>query len=239
MALVADEIDRPADLRRASDPLRLAAREGVAQPKSGIFSLPTEPSNGAHYKRPKLPDAKSAGWLHAISSKDTFARRIALVIAAPNDAAGAQMFRVKSPQDFGAALLFLIIGIAGMYFGRDLAFGDASRMGPGFFPTILSGLIALIGVAVGLKSLAIEGPPIEPTRLRPLLFILVAIVAFGYLIEQVGLAITTAALAVFAAYARDSVNLKETVLLALGLSVFAVGVFAYALGQPLPIWWGN
>ena len=112
-------------------------------------------------------------------------------------------------------------------------------MGPGFFPTILSCVIVAIGAIVGLKSLAIEGPPIEPTKLRPLLFILIAIVAFGYLIEQVGLAITTAALTVFAAYARQDVNLKETAVLAVFLSAFAIGVFAYALGQPLPIWWGS
>lgn len=149
------------------------------------------------------------------------------------------MFRVKSPQDFGAAVLFLIIGIAGIYFGRDLAFGSASRMGPGYFPTILSGIIALIGAVVGLRSLVIEGPPIEPIKLRPILFILVSILAFGYLIEQIGLAITTAGLAIFAAYARSDVNLKETVVLALGLAVFAIAVFAYALGQPLPIWWGS
>ena len=149
------------------------------------------------------------------------------------------MLRVKSPQDFGAAILFLIIGIAGIYFGKDLAFGSASRMGPGFFPTILSGTIALIGGIVGLKSLTIEGPAIEPIRLRPLLVILIAIVAFGYLIEQLGLAITTAGLTIFAAYARHDVNLKETIALAVFLSAFAIGVFAYALGQPLPIWWGS
>jgi hypothetical protein len=149
------------------------------------------------------------------------------------------MFRVKSPQDFGAAILFLAIGIAGVYFGRDLTFGSAARMGPGYFPILLSYIIALIGVIVGLKSLTIEGPPIEPVKLRPLVFILVAVLAFGFLIEQVGLAITAAGLAIFAAYARRDVNLKETVLLAVGLALFAVAVFAYALGQPLPIWWGR
>jgi hypothetical protein len=149
------------------------------------------------------------------------------------------MLRVKSPQDFGAAILFLTIGVAGIYFGRDLTFGTASRMGPGYFPTILSSIIVLIGVIVGLRSVAVEGPPIEPVKLRPLLFILIAILAFGYLIEQIGLAITTAGLAIFAAYARQDVHLKETIVLAVLLSAFAVGVFAYALGQPLPIWWGN
>ena len=98
-------------------------------------------------------------------------------------------------------------------------------MGPGYFPTILSCIIVVIGAIVGLRSLAIEGPPIEPVKLRPLLFILIAILAFGYLIEQIGLAITTAGLAIFAAYARHNVNLKETMLLAVG----SVGVRRWRL----------
>jgi hypothetical protein len=149
------------------------------------------------------------------------------------------MFRVKSPQDFGAAILFLTIGIAGIYFGRELTFGTAAKMGPGYFPTMLSGVIVLIGAIVGLRSLTIEGPPIEPVRLRPVVFILVAVIAFGFLIEQIGLAITTSGLAIFAAYARNDVNLKEALILAAVLAAFAIGVFAYALGQPLPIWWGR
>jgi hypothetical protein len=104
---------------------------------------------------------------------------------------------------------------------------------------LLSCVIVVIGAVVGLKSLAIQGPPIEPSKLRPILFILASILAFGYLIEQIGLAITTAGLAIFAAYARHDVNLKETVVLAVCLSGFAIAVFAYALGQPLPIWWGR
>jgi hypothetical protein len=154
-------------------------------------------------------------------------------------ASGVSMFRVKSPQDFGAAILFLTIGIAGIYFGRELNFGTAAKMGPGYFPTVLSGIIVFIGAIVGLKSLAIEGPAIEPVRLRPVIFILVAVLAFGFLIEQIGLAITTTGLAIFAAYARNDVNLKEALILAVVLAAFAIGVFAYALGQPLPVWWGR
>ena len=55
------------------------------------------------------------------------------------------MLRVKSPQDFGAAVVFLAIGVAGLYFGSDLAFGTSARMGPGYFPVLLSGLIIVIG----------------------------------------------------------------------------------------------
>ena len=50
------------------------------------------------------------------------------------------MVRVKSPQDFGASIIFILIGVAGLYFGSELSFGSAARMGPGYFPMIVSGL---------------------------------------------------------------------------------------------------
>jgi hypothetical protein len=46
-------------------------------------------------------------------------------------------------------------------------------------------------------------------------------------------------LTIGAAYARRDVNLPETLLLAAGLALFTVGIFAYALKQPLPAWWGR
>jgi hypothetical protein len=149
------------------------------------------------------------------------------------------MLRVKSPQDLGAGLMFTLIGVAGIYFGKDLAFGTASRMGPGYFPMLLSGLIIVIGLVVGSKGLTVEGPPIEPVQLRPILFIVAAILIFGYLIESVGLALTAVLLTVFAAYARPEVKLSETVVLGVGLALFTVVVFVYLLGQALPAWWGR
>jgi putative tricarboxylic transport membrane protein len=152
---------------------------------------------------------------------------------------GGGMFRIKSPQDAGAAIVFMAIGLAGVYFGSDLTFGTSARMGPGYFPIILSWIIFAIGVIVGLKGLTVEGPPIEAIQLRPLLVIISAIIAFGYLVERLGLAITAAFLTVLAGYARRDVNLWETFLLAAGLAVFCVVIFVYALSQPFPAWWGR
>ena len=149
------------------------------------------------------------------------------------------MFRVKSPQDLGAGVVFVLIGVAGIVFGQDLAFGSAARMGPGYFPILLSYLIIAIGLVLAVKSLAIEGPRIEPIQFRPLLAILVAILGFGALIDQIGLALSAAALTIVAAHARRDVNRTETLLLAAGLALFTVGVFVYALKQPLPAWWGR
>ncbi|HEY7552360.1 MAG TPA: tripartite tricarboxylate transporter TctB family protein [Hyphomicrobiaceae bacterium] len=149
------------------------------------------------------------------------------------------MLRIKSPQDVGAALVFIVVGLAGAYLGRDLAFGSAASMGPGYFPAILSWIIVAIGVIVGARALAIEGPPIEPVQLRPIAVIVAAILIFGYLVDIVGLAITAGLLTILAAFARRRVNLVETVLLAAGLGIFCVAVFVYGLSQPFPAWWGR
>jgi len=149
------------------------------------------------------------------------------------------MVRVRSPQDFGAGLVFVLIGAAGIVFGQDLAVGSAARMGPGFFPMLLSCLIIAIGLVLSVRGVVLDGPPIERIHVRPLFAILAAILAFGALIDRIGLALTAALLTVGAAYAQRKVNLKETLLLAVGLALFAVGVFVYALSQPLPAWWGR
>jgi hypothetical protein len=149
------------------------------------------------------------------------------------------MFRIKSPQDVGAAVIFMAIGLAGAYFGRDLAFGTTARMGPGYFPVVLSWTIFAIGVVVGFKGLTIEGPRIEPIQLRPILVIVSAILIFGSLVEQAGLAITAALLTVLAGYARRDTSLLETLLLAAGLALFSVVLFVYGLSQPFSAWWGR
>jgi hypothetical protein len=149
------------------------------------------------------------------------------------------MVRVRSPQDFGAGLVFVLIGAAGIVFGQDLAVGSAARMGPGFFPMLLSCLIIAIGLVLSVRGVVIDGPPIERIHIRPLFAILAAILAFGALIDRIGLALTAALLTIGAAYAQRKVNLKETLLLAVGLALFTVAVFVYALSQPLPAWWGR
>jgi hypothetical protein len=116
--------------------------------------------------------------------------------------------------------------------------GTAGRMGPGYFPRLLSWLIIAIGLFIGLKSFAVDGPRIEVPQLRPIFFCLASIMIFGYMMKYIGLFITAIVLVVIAAYARRDVNLIETLVFGVLLSLGTIGVFVYALGQPLPAWWG-
>lgn len=147
------------------------------------------------------------------------------------------MLKVRSPQDLGAGVLFLLIGAAGLYFGRDLQFGTSRSMGPGYFPTIISWLVMIIGIVVAGRSLVLDGPPIERIRIRPILMLMLAIAVFGFLIAQIGVVITAALMIVVAAYARPDVKLVETLVFAAAVTLVVVLLFVYGLGQPMPLWW--
>lgn len=149
------------------------------------------------------------------------------------------MLRIKSPQDFGAGLVFIAIGVAGIYFGRELTYGSSARMGPGYFPTILSYVIIFIGLIIGGRGLATDGPSVERIPLRPITFVILAILAFGFLVERIGLALTAIAVTFIASAAREKFNLKETATLGVVLALLCVGVFIYGLSQPMPAWWGR
>ena len=148
------------------------------------------------------------------------------------------MLRVKSPQDFGSAIVIMLIGAAGVYFGSELTMGTAGRMGPGYFPRLLSWLIIAVGLFIGLKSLITDGPPVQAPVWRPMLFVLASIIIFGYMMSYVGLFLTAIVLVIVAAYARPKVNLLETVIFGVGMSLGTILIFVYGLGQPLPAWWG-
>ena len=62
---------------------------------------------------------------------------------------------LRKNKDFWAGMMLIGIGAAAMLIAREYRFGSALRMGPGFFPVILGGILIVFGVCimgVGLKS---------------------------------------------------------------------------------------
>jgi hypothetical protein len=92
--------------------------------------------------------------------------------------------RIKSPQDLGAAIILIAIGLGGLWFGRDYDIGSVSRMGPGYMPVLLSIGLLTFGAAIGLRAVTVDGPPIATGRWYPSVMILVAVLMFAVLIER-------------------------------------------------------
>jgi len=51
-------------------------------------------------------------------------------------------------KDVWAGLMLIAIGAAAIFVARNYPFGTALRMGPGFFPVVLGGLLIAFGLAV-------------------------------------------------------------------------------------------
>jgi hypothetical protein len=144
--------------------------------------------------------------------------------------------RIRSPRDFWAGLLF--VGIAAMFIAlaSQYRFGDAHRMGPGYFPIMVGALLAVLGAVVAGRGLAFDGPPLPRFNPRPLLVTLLAVVLFGLALERLGLAAAIALLVLVSAFADRDVRLLPSAVLAVLLIAFSVATFVWLLGLPLPVW---
>ena len=60
---------------------------------------------------------------------------------------------IKNKKDFWAGIFFIAFGAGAAAVAQENALGTLSRMGPGFFPTALGVILALLGmVAVSLMT---------------------------------------------------------------------------------------
>ena len=145
------------------------------------------------------------------------------------------MSRIKSPQDLGASVMLLLFGVAGLWFGREYSAGISSHMGPGYMPRALSWGLIVFGIIVGLRSVRLRGPAIEPIVWRANILILVAIICFALLIRSTGLAAATFVVTALSAFASKEFRWKETIVFGVLLAVLCVLVFVYALRQSIPV----
>ena len=144
--------------------------------------------------------------------------------------------RVKSPKDFWAGLMFIAVGLFFLIGARNYELGSAARMGPAYFPTMVGGLLAMIGVVVFFQSLVVKGGKVAAFPIRLILFMTVALLLFGYLLKPLGLVAALTLLVVVSAFAGHEFKLKEVLVLAFALIVLSVLVFVKGLGQPFPLW---
>ncbi len=138
----------------------------------------------------------------------------------------------RNNRDFWAGVMLIGTGALSVIVARSYSFGTSLRMGPGYFPSVLGGALVLFGlylVAAGLKrNEKIEGS----WSLRALIVLPASLVAFGLLMEHAGFIPALMVLIVGSAAAGTEFRLVEALLLATGLTAFAVALFIYGLGLP-------
>lgn len=147
------------------------------------------------------------------------------------------MHRHRSLRDILSGLVFIGIGLAFGIAASGYEIGTALRMGPGYFPIVLASALALLGAGIVAKGVLSTTPeaPIGSVPWRGAVLLLGAVVFFGATLRGLGLA-PSLFLTVFAsALASRRNTLASAALLALGLTLFCIVIFTYALGVPLPL----
>jgi hypothetical protein len=140
-------------------------------------------------------------------------------------------------KDFLAGVLMICIGCIAFYMGLNYPFGSSLRMGPGYFPRVLAGILVAFGIYVALRGLR-TGEKVQGIwGWKPLALITLALVAFGWLMERLGLIPSLVVLLVVAAFAGHEFKIKEVAILTTVMILFAYGVFIYGLGLPYRLFW--
>jgi hypothetical protein len=145
-------------------------------------------------------------------------------------------------RDLASGAIYLACGVAALLIARGYGMGTALRMGPGYFPSVLAGLLALIGLASlvrGLRPTTEERPRFA---WRKALFVLLPVVAFGLLLRPAGLVVAVPVLVVGSATASVRFRWWHALALAAGLTAFCLLVFVKGLRVPLPVlgsWFGG
>ena len=116
---------------------------------------------------------------------------------------------------------------------RGLEIGTAYRMGPGFFPVVLGGLLAVLGLSQMALAARLGSASVAPIPWRGVFFTCLGPVVFGMTIRGLGLAPALALTTAAAALASPEVGVKRLVLTVTGITLFCLLVFHVGLDLPI------
>jgi hypothetical protein len=145
---------------------------------------------------------------------------------------------MRLTKDVFAGLMFISFGIGAAVIAQNYSLGTLARMGSGYFPMMIGGLIATMGSAILVRAVVWpdSSEPIATIEFRPVFFIGAAIVIFGLVIDDFGIIAALAALIIIARFAGREGGAVELVAMVVVLTVVVVGIFVYGLNIHLKLW---
>lgn len=146
--------------------------------------------------------------------------------------------RLSQQRDYYAGALVMLLGAGAAVIGSHYEIGSLRRMGPGFFPTALGILLALIGVVIaGTASLAPANDAEHAPRpdWRGWFCIVAGAGLFIGLAASAGLVPATLACVFVAALGDRNNRWIEALLLAIGITIFGTVLFYYVLRIQIPL----
>ncbi len=147
----------------------------------------------------------------------------------------------SNSKDFWAGMMFIGIGAMAMFIARGYAFGTTLRMGPGYFPSVLGGILILFGIYIMvIKGLRRSSEKITGSwSARALIVLPLSVILFGVLMKYLGFVPALVVLIFGSAAAGREFKFFEVLLLTALLTLLSVAMFIWGLGLPYPLFTKN
>jgi putative tricarboxylic transport membrane protein len=155
-------------------------------------------------------------------------------------------FKVRGPRDFYGGLALIALAIVAIYLSGDLPGTHGFAFGPGTAPRLFAGLLAVVGALVALTGLFVDGPPLDSYAIRGPTWVLLAILAFAGMIRGInlgpvsipplGLVPSTFAAFMVSIFGSTEMRWLESLIAAVVMTAFCVGLFVYLLQLPFQLW---
>lgn len=143
---------------------------------------------------------------------------------------------LRSPKDFWLGVVYAVVGGASFVIARDYPLGSSASMDAGYFPSLVSGLLCLVGFLSIGRSFKLEGGVIGRIDIKSLSLIVGSTVIFGFLVNRAGFPAAAVVLLFMSAAASRAFGFRwSTTLGAVGLTAVCTVVFISGLGIPMPI----
>jgi putative tricarboxylic transport membrane protein len=143
--------------------------------------------------------------------------------------------QIRDKRNFLAGLLLVGFGLGALLIARTYKMGTAFRMGPGYFPAMLSSLLIVIGLIVACLAFRSGEVKLPKVVWRPLIIVSASVALFGLILKGAGLLLATFVMVVLSRLARPGYSWIETIVLGVALSVLCAGVFYFGLRIQMPL----
>jgi hypothetical protein len=134
--------------------------------------------------------------------------------------------------------MFIVVGVIFAVGATNYSMGSSAKPGAGYFPLILSVIMAILGAIVLFKSLTIEtegGDPIGDIAWRPLLVIVASITVFGLALPRLGMFVTIPLLIIMVSFAGDEFSWKGVIATSVVLTIGSWVIFIWGLNLTIPL----
>ena len=145
--------------------------------------------------------------------------------------------KIRNHRDFGAGIMYIVIGLFFAILATQYQMGTAAKMGPGYFPFWLGLLMTLLGFLVLLRSLSAKATieKIPPFNWRIICLITGSVLIYGVLLPKMGFLVSVVALVFMSASASHEFHWKGTLVNAIFLTAFTYSVFVLGLKLQFPL----